>query len=154
MKWFQIFIRKFIFSRNTNGPNVDCDTDQEDFIDPNLSSLPSASNAHTSSYTNDGEIRDDGYSDTSSDSDFEYTYTPKRRCVSASDSGCATAPSSSTSSSSAKHPKSHKVCSNSNRISDDEYVNIVEKFRKRVRKVRMNIKRKFCADSDSNWYLL
>lgn len=139
-----------LFSRNTAPTNENCDTDQEEVdVDIATPSMPSASNAHTSNYTN-GVNGDDGYSDSSSDSDFEYTHTPKRRCVSVSDSGCATGPSSSASSYSAKHSRNHKVCSNSNRISDEEYVKMVEKFRKRVRKVRMNIRRKIGADSDSN----
>lgn len=139
-------------SRAAPVANEDCDTDHEDDEGVDTFSVPSASRAHTSAYTNcvSGDCRDDDISDSSSNSDFEYTYTPKRRCVSVSDSGCATGPSSSASSCSTKNSRNHKVCSSSNRISDDEYMKMVEKFRKRVRKVRMNIRRKISADSDSN----
>lgn len=113
--------------------------------------MPSASNTHVPAYTNgvSCDCQDD-LSNSSSNSDSEYIYTPKRRCISASDSGFATGPSSSASSGSAKHSKFHKVCSNSNRLSDDEYMKTVEKFRKRVRKVRMDIRKKINAESDSN----
>lgn len=111
--------------------------------------MPSTSNAYDPVQTNivKCDFQDGDLSNSSSDSDFEYTYTPKKRCVSASDSGCATGPNSSASSCSTKHSKLHKACSNSSRLSGDEYM---ENFRKRVRKVRMNIRRNISADSDSN----
>lgn len=118
----------------------------------NILSRPTASYSQTSVYKNDvsGDYENNCFSESSSNSDFEYIYTPKRRCFSASDSGCATGPSSSASSYSTKHSRSHTVCSNMNPISDDEYTNMVETFRKRVKRVRMNIRKKISAESDSN----
>lgn len=128
------------------------ESEQEDNVERNTISRPSASNPHTSVYTNDvnDNSENDYFSESSSNSDFEYTYTPKKRCLSASDSGCATCPSSSASSYSTKNSRSHKMCSGNNPISDDEYMNMVETFRKRVKKVRMNIRKKMSAESDSN----
>lgn len=123
-------------------PNEDCDSEQESHLEIEGFSEPSASNSQISAYTN-VDCKND-FSETSSNSDYECTYTPKRRCISASDSGCTTGPSSSASS------YSTKVCSSSNPMSDDEYMKVIETFRKRVKKVRMNIRKKISADSDSN----
>lgn len=112
------------------------------------------------------------YSD--SDSDFECDYrTPVkriRRTVSVhSDSGCGTGACSSTSPYVKKNNKSRSIgnnhhhqqeCSGSDalynnnseqreRDSDDEYN--YEKFKKRVNKARINIRKQIGADSDSNW---
>lgn len=144
-----IIIYKDSLSRNASTANLDCNSDLEDDICTDDVSVPSASNTHVPVHTN-GVSCDCQNIDSSSNSDSEYICTPKRRCISASDSGFATGPNSSASSCSAKHSKFHKVCSNSSRLSDDEYMKTVEKFRKRVRKVRMNIRRKINADSDSN----
>lgn len=92
---------------------------------------------------------------TSSDEDYEFDYhqtpTKKRKNDDFTDSGCGTGPSSSKSrpkvSFSVKKTTPHggrqKDCS-----SDEEVRK--ERFRKRVRKARVNFRKNVCADSDSN----
>lgn len=95
-----------------------------------------------------------------SDSDHhaDFHQTPMKRTSNVSDSGCTTGPSSSASSCSSRHINGQirhqtSVCSsvlngNDDGSSNEEYH--YGKFRKRVKKARMNIRKKFGADSDSN----
>ncbi|XP_068896111.1 uncharacterized protein [Tenebrio molitor] len=108
----------------------------------------------------DNYVQNDSYNgygnESESDTDYEYDYrTPvkKRRTVSASDSGCGTGPCSSTSPYPIRHTRNHQECSsndlyNNQRDSEDEFN--YEKFKKRVSKARMNIRKQIGVDSDSN----
>ncbi|RZC41940.1 DDB1- and CUL4-associated factor 5 [Asbolus verrucosus] len=97
-----------------------------------------------------------GTHDIESDTDYEFDYrTPvkKRRTVSASDSGCGTGPCSSTSPYPIRNSRNHQECSsndlyNNGRDSEEEFN--YEKFKKRVNKARMNIRKQIGVDSDSN----
>ncbi|XP_060521769.1 DDB1- and CUL4-associated factor 5 isoform X2 [Cylas formicarius] len=91
---------------------------------------------------------------TDSETDFEYDYhtpTKKRRTISASDSGCATGPCSSSSAYSIRNLRNHQECSTTlnNTPSSDEELKY-EKFRKRVKKAKVNFRNHIGADSDSN----
>ncbi|KAL3286132.1 hypothetical protein HHI36_000644 [Cryptolaemus montrouzieri] len=89
---------------------------------------------------------------TDSDSDYDCNYvTPvkKRRTISASDSGFGTGPCSSMGSF-AKNSRVHQECSNNNASCSSEDELNYEKFRKRVKKARINIRKQIAADSDSN----
>lgn len=96
----------------------------------------------------------DGYGSSSTDSDFEYQlHTPptKRRTVSQSDSGFGTCPSShrSTRLTNFSGKKAPETSSQNGHTSDEEHKS--ERFRKRIRKARMNFRNRVCAnDSDSN----
>lgn len=92
----------------------------------------------------------------STDSEYGYDYyTPpkKRRAASYSDSGCGTGPSSTKSKFMEKYVCFNKAPemaggSQNGYSSEEEHRN--ERFRKRVRKARVNIRNRVGADSDSN----
>ncbi|XP_044263338.1 DDB1- and CUL4-associated factor 5 isoform X2 [Tribolium madens] len=94
--------------------------------------------------------------ETESDSDyseFDYRTPVKKRRVSASDSGCGTGPCSSTSPYPIRGSRNHQECSsndlyNNERDSEDEFN--YEKFKKRVSKARINIRKQIGGESDSN----
>lgn len=103
---------------------------------------------------------EDGYHTSSSDSDYEEECStpPTKRRSNASDSGCGTGPSSSkynrfmnkyVSFNGKKTPETAPGSSGNGHASDDEHRNA--RFRKRVRKARVNLRNRACLnDSDSN----
>ncbi|KAG5882587.1 hypothetical protein JTB14_030136 [Gonioctena quinquepunctata] len=115
---------------------------------------PVEENLHVPDHPTEPDVdnnRDDGFSE-SSDSDFEYLHTPKRRCVSVSDSGCGTGPSSSASACSTKSARPRQECSNNGHTPESPDVECrYRKYRNRwMRKARRNIRKKIGADSDEN----
>ncbi|KAJ3650202.1 hypothetical protein Zmor_021903 [Zophobas morio] len=120
----------------------------------------SCSGVRRASCSAENFVRTDSYNaycnESESDTDYEYDYrTPvkKRRTVSASDSGCGTGPCSSTSPYPIRNTRNHQECSsndfyNNERDSEDEFN--YEKFKKRVSKARVNIRKHIGVDSDSN----
>ncbi|KAK9875394.1 hypothetical protein WA026_007789 [Henosepilachna vigintioctopunctata] len=87
---------------------------------------------------------------TDSDSDYACGYvTPikKRRTISASDSGFGTGSCSTVKT--RDHHNHQQECSNSVSCSSEDELNY-EKFRKRVKKARLNLRKEIAADSDSN----
>ncbi|KAK5648903.1 hypothetical protein RI129_003795 [Pyrocoelia pectoralis] len=95
----------------------------------------------------------------SDSSECEYDSTPVKKvlnsAISTPDSGFATGPCSS-SSGYVKHnskvhlPRSSKSIGHCNDLTSDDSDYPYEKFRKRAKKARLNIRKKICADSDSN----
>ncbi|KAK4884518.1 hypothetical protein RN001_000789 [Aquatica leii] len=99
------------------------------------------------------------YINDSDSSECEYDCTPikKRNSeISTPDSGFVTGPCSSSSGYTIHSSKSHKPCSSRsvnnsyNEISSDDPDYPYEKFRKRAKKARLNVRKKICGDSDSN----
>ncbi|KAF7266740.1 hypothetical protein GWI33_019961 [Rhynchophorus ferrugineus] len=109
-------------------------------------SLPS-----TSSANGHWSVPQEPCTTSSSDEDYEFDYrTPTKKLRvgdQSADSGCGTGPSSSKRSRGVYFVK--KLAHTPKEFSSDEEVR-TEKFRKRVRKTQLNLRRNMCADSDSN----
>lgn len=107
------------------------------------------------SFMNGGSFIND-----SDSSECEYDYTPVKKKhasdITTPDSGFVTAPCSSSSSYGVHTTKNHPSCSNRsingsyNGHSSDDPDYAFEKFRKRAKKARLNIRKQIGGDSDSN----
>ncbi|CAG9762135.1 unnamed protein product [Ceutorhynchus assimilis] len=146
----------------SNGSSSSNETATNDYNN-GASTSAGSSGSYKTPYPNDSEedspstSPENGYS--TSTSEFECATPPKkRRNLSQSDSGCGTGPSSTKSRrfmekyvcfNARKTPETVPGTSQNGHTSDEENRN--ERFRKKIRKVRLNLRNRVCSnDSDSN----